>query len=113
MQNKPFLERQPFPGNSIQGVIYENLYLQCALCWCGQGCQGRHHVRLRTGTCIAVKHSKAVSVMVSKELGSYHTVVLLHNLHIALIKLLLEPGLASLLLKDARWNMPHNIDLPK
>lgn len=67
--------------------------------------------RPRNGTSIAVKHPKAVSVMVPKELGSYHCMVLLHDLRIAFVKVLPEPGFALLLLKEARRDVPHNVDL--
>lgn len=67
----------------------------------------------RTGTCAAVEHAKAVCVMVPKELGSDHPVVLLHNSQVALVEVPPEPGLAPFLLKEARRDMPHNVDLQK
>lgn len=67
----------------------------------------------RTGTCVAVEHAKAVCVMVPKELGSNHLVVPLHNFQVALIKAPLEPGFAPFLLKEARGDVPHNVDLQK
>lgn len=67
----------------------------------------------RTGTCVAVEHSKAVCVMVPKELGSDHPVVLLHNSQVPLVKAPPEPGLAPFLLKEARRDVPHNVDLEK
>lgn len=67
----------------------------------------------RISTCITVKHPKAVCVMVSKKLGSNHSVVLLHNFQVSFIKITLEPGLASFLLKETRRDVPHNVDLQK
>lgn len=67
----------------------------------------------RTGTCGAVEHAKAVGVMVPKELGSDHTVVFLHNAQVPLVKVPPEPGLAPFLLKEARGDVPHNVDLQK
>lgn len=49
--------------------------------------------------------------MVPKKLGSNHSVVLLHNFQVSFIKATPEPGLASFLLKEARRDMPHNVDL--
>lgn len=51
--------------------------------------------------------------MVSKKLGSNHSVVLLHNFQVSFIKITLEPGLASFLLKETRRDVPHNVDLQK
>lgn len=49
--------------------------------------------------------------MVSKELGSNHSVVLLHNFQVSLIEIPAEPRLASFLLKEAWRDVTHNIDL--
>lgn len=67
----------------------------------------------RTGTCVAVEHAKAVRVMVPKELGSDHPVMLLHNSQVPLVKAPPEPRLAPFLLKEAGGHVPHNIDLQK
>lgn len=62
---------------------------------------------------MAVEHAKAVCVMVPKELGSNHRVVPLHNSQVALVEAPPEPGLAPFLLKEARRDVPHNVDLEK
>lgn len=62
---------------------------------------------------MAVEHPEAVSVMVPKELGSDHAVVPLHNPQVALVEAPPEPGLAPFLLKEARRDMPHNVNLQK
>lgn len=67
----------------------------------------------RTGTCVTVEHAEAVGVMVPKELGRDHPVVLLHNLQVPLVKAPPEPGLAPFLLKEARRDVPHNVNLQR
>ena len=49
----------------------------------------------------------------SKELCHNYTVILLNNLCVSLVKVFSEPHLPSFLLKEARRDMPNNIDLQR
>ena len=72
----------------------------------------------RWGVCVCilctvkvVEHSEAVCVVMAEELSLDDGMMLLHHVHVALVKLWSEPGLAPLLLKEPWRNVANNVHL--